>query len=923
MRPPRARRAGFALLAALLTALPPPSAAGREERAAAPFVDQLVAEADDLIRRGSLFEAIARLEKAVEAAPGRSDLRLRLAALMKQRGMWLRGAEQYQAVLASEPGNVRARLGHGELLLAEYQFREAAEEFRRVLDMETGPEDRDRALAGLGSALYGRGRYREALQAFQELLSRRPDDPSALAFSSLALRKLGDLDGAIGGFTRLLALQPDLVRARVHLVEIEELRAAIVRQREAAAKAGGAAGPHARLGDLLVRKPDLDGAAAAYRAALAADPSDAEVRFKLGAALRDSGRWQEAAEAFAALSGSGDPASLAGYNLAYCARRRGDAAGEAAAWRQVVEAAPRDGYAYRRFLMALARTGGGQEELRLLLASIRERPADPLPRIQYAALARFAGREDEGAHAVLDALSLEPNDPQGQAELHAALAQREGLAAELLRDVDAAAAEGEESAVTALRKGVLLSAAGRPAEALRHFEAAAAARPSDARIAVALALCRRASGAPAGDVLEALGRARDLDPGYLYARLDLAATLQSVSRFPEAVAEAEAALEISPRHPVALTILGASLRLMGGRESLEKARLALRGAVLADPMDSTGAARFLLAKVSWELGREQEARSALRGELPAEPDEMYRLAWEAVRDTYHDRRFNGQDWNLWRDRFDGKLETEADALGAIARMLASLDNRDTRLRSADQTVGLFFTPRSTRVERDTLGRTAAGSKTVESTTLPGNLGYVAVTNMTDPKLVEEVRGAVGKLKERDGVILDLRGNPGGSERDVEEITSFFVRPGTPTGSVLMPGGPTPVSSVGAAPPILPDKPVVVLVDRNTGSSAEALAGALKESRRALVVGEHTYGKAGIQLPRLLPDGTILLVSSGENADLRGEPYTGRGVVPDVAVEGGAMPVADPDADLALKKAREILIEERARSRNVGVRPPRP
>lgn len=909
---------------AALASAPASAQSGQSKDAATepPAIADLIARADREARAGRIFDAIATLESAVQAAPARADVRLHLAALEKQRGMWLRSAEQFKAVLAADSGNAEARLGYGELLLAEYQFRAAVDEFRTALEKKLEPTQRDRALVDLGSGQYGMGRYADAIGTYRLLLARKPDEPTALAFVNIALRKSGDLDGAIEGWRRFLQKQPNMVRAQIHLDETERLRTAIVRQKQAVAASPGDAAARMRLGNLLRQQPDLTAAAQAFREALAARPEDPSIHLSLGEVLRDAGRYGEAAGEFRAVAGDASVGSVASHNLAYCARRSGDAALEVSAWRMALDINPRDAYAYRRYLIALVHAGEAREEAALLARAIKERPGDPLPRIQYALLARADGTGEESIRALLDALSLEPNDPYAHSELRTAFVLKPSEGMKILAQLDAASAQAADPAVTAIRKAAVLSALGRDAEAEPLLATVVAKRPTDPRAAVAIALSRRTNGAPVAQVVAELQKARDLDPDYLYARIDLAMTLLAISRFEEAAVEARAAARLAPQNPQALSILGAALRGVGGEENLELAFKALRRAADLDPMDDGGATRFLLAKVAWQLGREDEAAAALKGELPVEPEEMYRLAWESVRDNYFDRTFNNQDWNRWRDRFDGKIETESDALGAIALMLASLDNRDTRLRSFDQTATLFFTERGTSIQHDAVGRTTTSSKTVATSTMDGNVGYVAVSNMADPKLVSEVGKAMGEMKEKEAVILDLRGNPGGGERDVEEITSMLVSPGTPTGSVVTPSGASQAASHGSDPPILPEKPVVVLVDRNTGSSAEALAGALKESKRAVIVGEPTYGKAGIQFPRLLPDGTTLLVAVAESADLAGRPYTGVGIQPDVRVDA-AMPATDQAKDAALKKAKELLAKERSRRRIAPEPAPRP
>ncbi len=907
-RPTRARRA-FQAAAALSLLLLAHAPAGAQEGAAA-SADPLLLKAEEEITHGELPAAVATLEAAVAAAPTRVDLRLRLAGLEKKRAMWLRAAEQYRVILELDPARVDGRLGYAELLLSDYQFKAAEGQFRLLLRQELPHHELDRAQIGLGTTLYAVGRYQEAIEAFALVLERHPDDPTAGAYTNFALRKSGDLDAAILGWTRLVEKRPDFVRGQLIAAELQGLRADIVRQREAAVERPGEPGVHRLLGDLLMEKPDLPGAIAAYSRAAELDPRDLGLRFRLAVALREGGHIQAAADAFRSLSREPELGGIASYNLAWCERRLAGPAAEATAWERAVEHNPTDSYAYRRYVDALLRSGGLERELGLLLPAIKERPQDPLPRLQFGVLSLEAGQAEEAARALLDALSIEPNDPWGQRELKLALKASPGLATTILEEIRKSEQAGrEDPRVNLHRKAALQLAAGHPEECVSILRPVVASDPADARAAVALAGCQRTAGASPADVVAVLAAARDAVPGYVHARLDLAMALAGGGRFGEAEREARAAIDLAPTDARALVALAISLRELGGGGNLLAADAALARSLEASPMDPTGVARLLRAKVAWQLGREQEARRLLKGDLPVEPEELYRVSWSFVRDHYSDRTFNGQDWDIWKDRFEGTLQSETDALGAIALMLASLADPDTGLRSGDQTAAYMFTERSSQVDRLPTGRAAASSKSVEAVALEENVGYVAVTNMNDPKLSEEVKRAFDQMENRDAVILDLRGNLGGAEREAAAITSMLVEPGTPTGSVITPQGQVPTVSQGHEPPKIPDKPVIVLVDRNTASSAEALAGALQESKRAVVVGETTYGKAGIQLPHLLPGGATLMLATAESGDLAGVSYSGRGIEPDVSVDGSA-PDADKSKDAAITRAREILRKRR-------------
>lgn len=912
-RPPGGLRALLARLtsAGLVLALALAAASAQEpvDAPAAGSVEGLAAAAREHVERGEIFKAIEALQQAVGVAPHRTDLALQLARLEKERGMWLRSADHYRAILNRDPGHVEGRLGYAQLLLADYQFRAAAEQFRLLLSQSLDHPTRDRAQVGLGSAFFAMESYREALKNFQELLDDHPENTTALAYTSLARRKLGDLEGAVNGWRRFLEIHPGMERAEILLQEAEVLRTEITRHRLLLAENPRDAGAQISLGDLLVEKPDLAGAAAAYRAALTAEPGAPPVSFRLGTVLRDQGRCKEAIEVLRPILRDPALGALAAYSLAYCALEVGDSDLELTAWQGALEANHRDAYAYGRYLDALRRADRFREEVGLLILAVERRPADPLPRIQYSMLALAYGRPGDAQRAALDALTLEPNDPLARRALRESLLGRPEDAADLLAEINSSGARDGNGRAAAWRGASVHLVGGAAEKAAGLLEGWLRQNPDDHRSLVFLANCRRFSGASTEEVLSLLSQARDKAPDYLYARLDIALQLNGLGRYRQAAVEAREAVRIAPQNPYTLTALGAALRGAGGRAGLQEAYEALQRAVQVDPMDSTGVARLMLAKVAWQLGHEREARSALRGYLPVDPEEMYRLAWEFVRNQYRDRSFNRQDWSTWRYRFEGDLDTRADALAAIALMVASLDDRATRLRSSDQTARLFFTPRSVRVERDGHGRTTMSSRTVKTETLDENVGYVAVTNMADPKLVSEVEGAMEEMKKRDAVILDLRGNPGGAEPEVDQITSMLVEPGKPTGSIITSNGVEKKKSQGEKPPVLPEKPVVVLVDRNTASSAEVLAGALQETRRAVIVGETTYGKAGIQIPHLLPDGTTLLVASGLSGDASGVSFAGAGIEPDVRIDG-AVPTGEGVEDPAILKARELLRKSR-------------
>jgi C-terminal processing protease CtpA/Prc len=304
---------------------------------------------------------------------------------------------------------------------------------------------------------------------------------------------------------------------------------------------------------------------------------------------------------------------------------------------------------------------------------------------------------------------------------------------------------------------------------------------------------------------------------------------------------------------------------------------AYAAALRLDPVDNFGLARGQLPLLLASLGRHAEARHALRGDVPPIPEAIYREAWTFVRDSYRDRRYNGQDWASWRDRFRGRLAGPQDAYRAIAEMLSSLGDPHTRLRHWEETAALRLGRRGEEVFTDASGRARPHSRTVTTAEGPDGLGYIRISNLDDPRVVAEVRRALRAMREREGIVLDLRGNPGGSARAADAIGDLLVGPGKEAGVDLGPDGAELQITGGDG--ALTDAPLTVLVDGQTASAAERLARTLATTGRGRLVGDATRGKGLAQAARVLPGGMTVLVSVGEMLGRDGRPLQGRGLRP--------------------------------------------
>jgi carboxyl-terminal processing protease len=150
----------------------------------------------------------------------------------------------------------------------------------------------------------------------------------------------------------------------------------------------------------------------------------------------------------------------------------------------------------------------------------------------------------------------------------------------------------------------------------------------------------------------------------------------------------------------------------------------------------------------------------------------------------------------------------------------------------------------------------------------------------------------------EGVVLDLRGNPGGYVNEPVETAGHFMKDGVVYVSIDRSEKETPHEVDGKA--LAPDLPLVVLVDNQTASSAEILTGALQDAGRAAVVGVKTYGTGTVVGTFPLADGGALTIGTERWLTPKGRAIWREGLVPDEVValpDGAALVVPDDFATL--------------------------
>lgn len=195
---------------------------------------------------------------------------------------------------------------------------------------------------------------------------------------------------------------------------------------------------------------------------------------------------------------------------------------------------------------------------------------------------------------------------------------------------------------------------------------------------------------------------------------------------------------------------------------------------------------------------------------------------------------------------------------------------------------------------------------LQTTAKGEKVGYLRLTQF-NAMATDEMHQALSRLEKQgaESYILDLRNNPGGLLQAGVEIAELFMEPGVVVYTVDRQGV---LGSFTTTHQPLTNKPLVVLVNQGTASASEILAGALKDTGRAQLVGEQTFGKGSIQSLFDLSDGAGLAVTIAHYETPAHHDINKVGIAPDLRV--ALTPIAPDqvatDADSQYHAAIELL-----------------
>jgi carboxyl-terminal processing protease len=274
-------------------------------------------------------------------------------------------------------------------------------------------------------------------------------------------------------------------------------------------------------------------------------------------------------------------------------------------------------------------------------------------------------------------------------------------------------------------------------------------------------------------------------------------------------------------------------------------------------------------------------------------------------------------------------DSPAKAAGIVqGDKIVKVDDKDvTALKDEQMVINMIKGPEGTKVKvsvyRPTEGKTLdfemvrkkIKMSNIKSEVLPGNIGYIKIV-MFDSTIADDFEQHLNKLlgKKIKGLIIDLRDDPGGDYEEVVKVADRLL----PKGLIVYTEDKYKHREEKNSDANELSLPMSILVNGNSASASEILAGAIKDHKKGTLVGTKTFGKGLVQSVQRLDDGSGLKVTIARYFTPSGVCIQGIGIQPDIEVQVEDkyknLPVSQipREDDVQLAKAEEVINDANAR-----------
>ncbi len=274
---------------------------------------------------------------------------------------------------------------------------------------------------------------------------------------------------------------------------------------------------------------------------------------------------------------------------------------------------------------------------------------------------------------------------------------------------------------------------------------------------------------------------------------------------------------------------------------------------------------------------------------------------------------------------DGKLmviapieDTPAEKAGLLADdEILSIDGKSTKGITVDKAADLIrgeegtqvtlvvkrkdLPPKTYTITRAEIEIKSISQKIPDNIQMPKDIGYIRLSSFISRNAAKEFSDILTNSPDKKAFIVDLRSNPGGLLSNAIYISDMFLDGGAIVSTVDRDGY---KETQRASKGVLTTKPLVVILNKGSASASEIFSGAMKDNKRAVLVGTQSFGKGLVQEINKLPDNAGINITIQKYLTPNGTDIHKKGITPDIVVDLTDENIKNKD-DVQLKKAIEV------------------